>query len=87
MPPVGQLVFIVFGEIWKDVFVSGILPPASQSKTASLSPHLSSLLIMMPEYAGAHIFILITIFLLSCCFYFSLPSFCRRYPSSAVREN
>jgi hypothetical protein len=25
-------VFIVFGEIWKDVFVSGIWPPASQSK-------------------------------------------------------
>lgn len=44
---------------------------------------VSSFLIMMPEYAGAYIFILITIFLLSCFF---LCLLCRRYPSSAVRE-
>lgn len=68
--PRWAIVFIVFGRRFGKIFVSGVWPQAPSQKTSPFSPCLSSLLIMMPEYAGAHIFILTTFFLLSCLFIF-----------------
>ncbi|KAL7922344.1 hypothetical protein ACQKWADRAFT_86844 [Trichoderma austrokoningii] len=77
MPLLGDSVYCLVGDLER--FFAIIHP--------SLSPHVFSLLDYDARIRlSTYLFILITIFLLSCLFFVSLPSFCRRYPSSAVRE-
>lgn len=71
MPPLGDSVYCLWGDLERFFFVSGTWPQASSQKNVlSFTPPLSSLLIMMPEYAGAHISILITIFFIILFFIF-----------------